>query len=96
MRVRSPVVLSYLDADFEPRWGRKDFLIACCLLLLLLLLAKMCCSPLDPKKGCKTSTGETQLGNKTQTRTEPVLVLRNTLEINVEETVLALQMCLHG
>ena len=96
MRVRSPVVLSYLDADFEARCGRKDFLIACCLLLLLLLLAKMCCLPLDPEKGCETWKGETQLGNKTQTGTEPVLVLRNTLEITVEETVLALQRCLHS
>ena len=25
MRVCSPVVLSYLDAGFEPRCGRKDF-----------------------------------------------------------------------
>ena len=60
MRLGSPVVLSYLDAGFEPRSGRKDFLSACCCLLLLLLLAaaaKTCCSPLDPKRCCKTSTG---------------------------------------
>ena len=37
MRICSPVVLSYLDAGFQPRCGRKDFWIAYCLLLLLLL-----------------------------------------------------------
>ena len=60
MRLGSPVVLSYLDAGFEPRCGRKDFWTACCcrcLLLLLLAAAKTCCSPLDPKRWCKTSTG---------------------------------------
>ena len=34
MRLGSAVVLSYLDAGFEPRCGRKDFLTACLLLLL--------------------------------------------------------------
>ena len=59
MRICSPVVLSYLDAGFEPCCGRKDFWIACCLLLLMLaaVAAKMCCSPLDRKRWCKTSTG---------------------------------------
>ena len=58
MRVCSPVVLSYLDAGFEPQCGRKDFFTACCCCLLLLLAAaEMCRSSLDPKKGCKTSTG---------------------------------------
>ena len=44
VRVCSPVVLSYLDAGFEPRCCRKDFLIAycCCYLLLLLLLLAAC------------------------------------------------------
>ena len=28
-----------------------------CLLLDAAAAAKMCCLPLDPKKGCKTSTG---------------------------------------
>ena len=51
MRLCSPVVLSYLDAGFEPRCGRKDFWTFC------LLLAEMCCSPLAPKRWCKTSTG---------------------------------------
>ena len=41
MRLCSPVVLSYLDAGFGPRCGRKDFWTAC-LLLLLLLLAATC------------------------------------------------------
>ena len=31
MRLGSTVVLSYLDAGFEPRWGLKDFLSACLL-----------------------------------------------------------------
>ena len=58
MRICSPVVLSYLDAGFEPRCGGKGFLTACCCLLLAcLLLAKTCCSPLNPKRWCKTSTG---------------------------------------
>ena len=50
MRLCSPVVLSYLDARFEPRCGRcgpKDFLLACCCLLLL-LLAKMLLLLLGP------------------------------------------------
>ena len=52
MRLGSLVVLSYLDAGFEPRRGFKDFLTACSclLLLLLLLLAKTCCSALAPKR----------------------------------------------
>ena len=63
MHVCFPVVLSFLDASFEPRCGRKIFFSACycccclLLLLLLLLLAKTCCSPLAPKRWCKTSTG---------------------------------------
>ena len=58
MRLGSPVVLSYLDAGFEPRCGRKDFLLACLLLLLLLAVAaKTCSSALAPKRWCKTSTG---------------------------------------
>ena len=52
MRLGSPVVLSYLNAGFEPRYGLKDFLSAC-----LLLLAKTCSSALAPKRWCKTSTG---------------------------------------
>ena len=39
MRLGSPVVLSYLDAGFEPRCGLKDFSSAG----LLLLLAACCC-----------------------------------------------------
>ena len=63
MRVCSPVVLSYLDASFEPMCGHKDFWTACCLLLLLLLLlaaaiaAKTCGLALDLKRWCQTSTG---------------------------------------
>ena len=60
MRLDSPVVLSYLDAGFEPRCGRKDFLCACLLLPLAAAAAvaiKTWCSPLAPKRWCKTSTG---------------------------------------
>ena len=39
MRIGSLVVLSYLDAGFEPRCGLKDLWGACC----LLLLAAACC-----------------------------------------------------
>ena len=61
-RVGSPVVLSYLDAGVQPHGCHKDFWTACCCCLLLLaccclLLLNLCCSSLDPKKGCKTSTG---------------------------------------
>ena len=38
MRLGFQVALSYLDAGFEPRCGRKYFFSACLLLLLLLLL----------------------------------------------------------
>ena len=57
MRVCSPVVLSYLDAGFDPRCGRKDFWTFCCLLLLAAVAAKTCSSALAPKRWCKTSTG---------------------------------------
>ena len=61
IRLGSLVVLSYLDAGFEPRCGRKDFLTACLLACLLAaaaaVAAKMCCSPLAPKRWCKTLTG---------------------------------------
>ena len=40
MRLCSQVVLSYLDAGFEPSCGRKDFWTACCLLLLLKCVAQ--------------------------------------------------------
>ena len=61
MRICSPVVLSYLDAGFEPRCGRKDFLCACC---LLLLLAACCCllkrvaQPWPLKGGVKPGQGK--------------------------------------
>ena len=57
MRLGSKVVLSYLDAGFEPRCGRKDFWTACCCCCCLLLLAKTCSSALAPRRWCKTSTG---------------------------------------
>ena len=72
MRICSAVVLSNLDAGFESRFSRKEFLGVCLLLLLLLLLLAGWLLPLlaswlllllksvahpDPEKGCKTSTG---------------------------------------
>ena len=76
MRIRSPVVLSYLDADFEPRCGRKDFWTFC---LLLLAVACCCCylsllkrvaQPWPLKAGVKPQHGKPSLVIKTRTRTE--------------------------
>ena len=63
MRLGSPVVLSYLDAGFEPRCGRKDFSSACLLaclllLLLLLLLLKRVAHPWPLKGGVKPRQGK--------------------------------------
>ena len=78
MRVCSLVVLSYLDAGFEPQCRRKDFGTTCLL------------RTLGPKKGCKTSTWQTQLGNQySRLGASWVLVLANTLEITVEQSPLA-------
>ena len=74
MRLCSPVVLSYLDAGFERRCGRKDFWTGC-----LLATAAACCCP-----------------SRLELRPSWVLVLLNALEITVEETVPALEMCLPG
>ena len=52
MRLGSPVVLSYLDAGFEPRCRRKGFWTACCCLLLLLLLKRVA-RPWNLKGGVK-------------------------------------------
>ena len=73
MRRCSPVVLSYLDAGFEPRCGPKDILIACCcclLLLLLLLLLKRVAHPWTLKGGVKPQQGKPSSVIKTRTRTE--------------------------
>ena len=75
MRLGSPVVLSYLDAGFEPRCGRKDFLTACLLLLLLaaaccLLLLKRVAHPWTLKGGVKPRQGKPSSVMKTRTRTE--------------------------
>ena len=75
----------------------RILLAAACYLLLLVLLAKTCCSPLDPKKGCKTATGQTQLGNQDSGLGPTwVLVLVNALDNTVKQSPLALQMFLHG
>ena len=81
LRVCSPVVLSYLDAGFEARCGRKDCFIACLLLLLLLLLLHAAAAAADQ---------DWQLGPSW------VLVLVKALETTVEQSPLALQMFLHG
>ena len=73
----SAVVLSYLDAGFEPRCGRKDFLTACLLLLLAaaawcccLLLLKRVAHPWPLKSGVKPRQGKPSSVIKTRTRTE--------------------------
>ena len=81
MRICSPVVLSYFDGGFEPRWGRKDFLTACCCCLLLLLLKRVA----QPWPLSRLELGPSW-----------VLVLRNAWEFTVEERPLPLEMCLHG
>ena len=60
MRICSSVVLSYLDASFEPRCGRKDLLTAgcCCCCLMLAVAAKMCCSPWILKGGVEPRQGK--------------------------------------
>ena len=63
MRLCSPVVLSYWDAGFEPRCGRKDFSSACCCCCLLLaacclLLLKRVAQPWTLKGGVKPRQGK--------------------------------------
>ena len=77
MRLCSPVVLSYLDAGFEPRCGHKDFLTACCCLLLAAACCCYCCCllkrvahPWTLKGGVKPQQGKPSSVIKTQTRTE--------------------------
>ena len=69
MRLGSPFILSYLDAGFEPRCGRKDFWTACCCLLLLMLLKRVA-HPWPLKGGVKPGQGEPSSVIKTRTRTE--------------------------
>ena len=84
MRLWSPVILSYLDAGFEPQCGRKDFLnarllladaSACCLLLLL----KRVAHPQNPKGGVRPRQGK------------PSSVIINAWDITMEEGLLALE-----
>ena len=71
MRLGSPVVLSYLDAGFEPRCGLKDFWGASCLLLLLLLLLlTRVAHPWPLKGGVKPRQGKPSSVIKTRTSTE--------------------------
>ena len=97
MRLGSPVVVSYLDAGFKQRCDGKDFLTACCCLLLLLLLLKRVAHPWPLKGGVKPRQGKPSSVIKSRLELGPswVLVLRNALDITVEETPLALEMCLH-
>ena len=70
----------------------------CCCLLLLLLLLKRVAHPWTLKGGVKPRQGKPSSVIISRIELGPswVLVLRNTLEITVEERPLALQMCLHG
>ena len=64
MRLCSPVVLSYLDAGFEPPCRRKDFscvcycCCCCCCCCLLLLLLKRVAHPWTLKGGVKPRQGK--------------------------------------
>ena len=73
MRLCSPVVLSYLDAAFEPRCGRKEFWTFCCLLLLAmllgLLLLKRVAHPWPLTGGLKPQQGKPSSVITTRTRT---------------------------
>ena len=93
MRLSSLVVLSYLDAGFEPRCGRKDFWGACCLVLLLL---KRVAQPWPLKGGVKLDRMNPARQSRLELGPSWVLVLRNALDIRVEERLIALEMCLHG
>ena len=68
----SPVVLSYLDAGFEPQCGLKDFLSACLLLLLAACcyLLKRVAQPWTLKGGVKPRQGKPSSVIKTRTMTE--------------------------
>ena len=66
MRLGSPIVMSHLDAGFEPRCGHKDVSIACCCLLLLKRVAQ----PWTLKGGVKRRQGKPSSVIKTRTRTE--------------------------
>ena len=98
----SQVVLSYLDAGFEPRCCRKVFwtacLLACCCCCLLLLLLKRVAYPWSRRNGVKSQQGKPSLviTSRRELGRSWVLVLRNTLEITVEERPLPLEMCLDG
>ena len=72
-------------------FGLLLLLAACGYLVLLQNVLRTA----DPKKGCNTSTG-TELGNQ-DLRLGPscILVLRNALEVAVEEKWVALEMVLH-
>ena len=69
MRLFSLVVLSYLDAGFQPRCGRKDFLLAC-LLLACCCLLKRVAHPWTLKGGVKPRQGKPSSVIKSGTRTE--------------------------
>ena len=80
MRIRSPVVLSYLHASFEPR-------CACMVTAMV------------PKRGRKTAHFHLKMDHcvsRLELGPSWVVILRNALEITVEERLLAFKMCLHG
>ena len=57
MRVCSPVVLSYLDAHFEPLCPRKDYwIVACCFLLLCVLSNTSLKTPIFTPNGLREDT----------------------------------------
>ena len=92
MRLGSPVVLSYLDAGFDPRCGLLLAAAAACCLLLL----KRVAHPWPLKGGVKPRQGKPISVTRLDPGPSWVLVLRNAWEITVEERRLALEICLHG
>ena len=103
MRLCSPVVLSYLDAGFDPRCRGNDFLLACCCCCLLLLLKRVAHPwPLKggvkPRKGKHSSVITFAIWGLSRLELGPswVLVLRNALEIMADERPLAFQRCLNS
>ena len=82
MRLGSPVVLSYLDAGFEPQCGQTNdrgvvprtfyapAAACCCCCYCLLLLLKRVAQPWTLKGGVKPRQGKPSSVIKTRTRTE--------------------------
>ena len=69
---------------------------ACCCCCCLLLLLKRVAHPWTLKGGVKPRQGKPSSVTRLELGPSWVLVLRNALEITVEERLLGFEMCLHG